>query len=107
MAELRAADKQLSVTDEEIQQYVESEAARRASSPEAGTGMWTMEEELLGPTAPQRHAWGPFFRTLVHVMMLVLFAAFVWKELTRLLRTLQMRSKSGKEAADFDGSYYI
>merc|ERR1719379_755510 len=32
---------------EEVQQYLESEAARRAPSPEAGAGMWNLQEVLL------------------------------------------------------------
>merc|ERR1719310_788642 len=34
-------------TDEEIEQYITSEAARRAPSPDAGAEMWTLHEAIL------------------------------------------------------------
>jgi len=80
----RSGPSQTEVTEDEIKQHIESEAGRRAPSPEAGQSMWSPQEELLVPSHSHHKKAGGFLRQPVLIVILVLFSAMVLKELKRV-----------------------
>jgi len=106
MTDLKNSNVALSASSDEMVQFIESEAGRRAPSPEAGRGMWSLHEELLVPSS-RTSSWLSLPRSAVHVVMMVFFSGLILKELMRLFNTVSMSAKQRKEEAASDGSYYI
>merc|ERR1719161_893733 len=85
--ELVGADAE-SATDDEIAQHVESEFARRASSPDAGTLMWNLEESLLDSSTPSDLVASPVWaliRIVTQIGMIIGFISLL-KPLFKLFR---------------------
>jgi len=97
VSDLKKSNVQMSASAEEMRQHIESEAAQRAPSPDAGTEMWMLQEELLGPVAPPSSTWRSLLRTAAHITMVILFSAMVGMELTRRIRPFCMGDKNRKE----------
>jgi len=106
MSDLKESNTAMSASKDEMTQFIESEAGRRAPSPEAGKGMWSLHEELLAPSA-RASSWSSLPRSAVHVVMMLFFSGLILKELMRLFHTMSMSAKHHKEEAAADGSYYI
>merc|ERR1719198_1746440 len=93
-------DEAESATEDEIAQYVESEFASRAPSPDAGASMWSMDEALLESSTPsdfsQSSAIWALLRIMAQIGMLVGFLS--------LLRPLakMLSSDANKKAVEYD-----
>jgi len=88
------------VTKDQLRLHNESEFSLRAPSPEAGQGMWSLQEELIEVSAP-----APGLRALVgsgfKIMLLVFSAGLFLKELARVARSQSGTAKPGKGTAVF------
>jgi len=93
------------VTEEEVKQHLESEAGRREPSPDAGRGMWSLDEELIDVPAPS--VMGSHLRTLTQIVMLGAMAAWILRELDRIRRLLGAAKASHMAEVSAVNSYYI
>merc|ERR550537_644654 len=81
------------VTEDEVMQHIQSDAVRRAPSPEAGQSMWNPHEELLAPLGSSRGTSRVFLQHLMLVLILASFSAMVLKEITRLRLVVKHHKK--------------
>merc|ERR1719310_2503417 len=64
-------------TEDEVEQWLKSEAARIAPSPEAGSGMWSMHETILESSTPSDRAESSLRKHLRSVASLGMLGALV------------------------------
>jgi len=64
-------------SDEEVEQFLKSDAARHGPSPEAGAGMWNLKEHILESSTPSDRATSPLKQLLRTLSSLGLLAGLV------------------------------
>lgn len=74
-----------SVSDEEMAQFINSDAARVDPSPEAGATMWIMKEHLLESSTPSDHSVRNFLRGLSGLGLLAALISLIFKQLLPLV----------------------
>merc|ERR1719387_1058409 len=93
----KSQGKDKDVTSAEMDEVIQSEIARRSLSPDEGTSMWTLQEELLEPKQSSQESLGSSLRLASHFLMAATFIAVFMKELRSLLGQVGSVGKVGKE----------
>jgi len=89
-------------SDEEVEQFLESDAARLGPSPDAGAGMWNLNEHILESSTPSDLATSPIQKLLRTFSCLGLFAALLGLLFKQLLpQVLSISVRKGK-AVEYD-----
>merc|ERR1719321_1423895 len=71
-------------SDEEVEQFMKSDAARVSPSPDAGKAMWNLKEHILDSSTPSDRAPSParqVLRTLSGLGMLAALLGLIFKQL--------------------------
>jgi len=90
-------------SDEEVEEFLQSEAARVAPSPDAGEAMWNLKEHILESSTPSDHTASPVrqaLRILAFVGLLASLVGFVCKQL--LPEVLSMAGRGKGKAVEYD-----
>jgi len=84
-------------SDEEVEQFLESDAARLGPSPDAGAGMWNLNEHILESSTPSDLATSPIQKLLRTFSCLGLFAGLLGLLFKQLLpQVLSISARKGK-----------
>jgi hypothetical protein len=90
------AQRDSTVTEEEIKGFLESDAGRREPSPDAGMSMWDLQESILEASTPSDHEGGAgakWLRVMAQLGMATCGIWLVFRELSRLRAQGQKGSK--------------
>jgi len=90
------------VSDEEVEQFLKSDAAGRGPSPDAGSAMWNLKEHILESSTPSDLASSPLQQLLRTLSCLALMAGLVGLLFKQLLpQVLSVAGPKGK-AVEYD-----
>jgi len=90
-------------SDEEVEQFLQSDAARVVPSPDAGAAMWNLKEHILESSTPSDHSASPVRQVLRILAWLGLLATLVGVVFKQLLPEVLSMSGRGKgKAVEYD-----
>jgi len=90
-------------SDEEVEQFLQSDAARANPSPQAGAAMWNLKEHILEASTPSDHAVAPVRQGLGLLASMGLVASFLAFLFKQILPQLMSTSRFGKgKAVEYD-----
>merc|ERR1719272_1734022 len=89
-------------SEEEVEQFMKSDAARVSPSPDAGKAMWNLKEHILESSTPSDLAQSPVQRLMRSLSCLGLLAALMGLILKQLLPQILSISGQKAKAVEYD-----
>merc|ERR1719238_1782930 len=95
-------DGSTNASDEEIEQFMQSAAARLSPSPDAGAAMWNLKEHILESSTPSDHAPCPMQHMLRTFSYLGLLGALLGLLVKHVLPQVLILSGGKVKTVEYD-----
>jgi hypothetical protein len=95
-------DGSTNASDEEIEQFMQSAAARLSPSPDAGAAMWNLKEHILESSTPSDFSTSPLRQALRTLSMVGMVAALIGLILKQLLPEVMSMVGPKAKAVEYD-----
>jgi hypothetical protein len=89
-------------SEEEVAQFIQSDAARVSPSPDAGAAMWNLKEHILESSTPSDFAANPMKQALRTISGLGLLAALIGMIFKQLLPQVMSIAGHNAKAVEYD-----